>query len=156
MSVATTMPIVQNLGLVQVNDADPSRLLKWNGTVVADGTAGTLTASCIVPVGFGVIWLGLSCQIAGTTANNVAYAITEDGNTLWLSGADSRLIGTFISPDSLVPPPPLLMFGETITSLVVAVNNDTEDMQVVAVALAWEQRAARNLPQRFFWPGLVL
>lgn len=156
MSVSIEIPLTQNLGLVQVHGADPKKLLKWSGLIVADASAGTLTGTCNVPTDLAIIWLAVSVQIQGTTANNVSFGFVEDGAGFLFGGVDaSRLVDSFIAPSALELPAPLILFGDDLSVVVILENNDTEDVGVRASALAWDQETARNLPQRFFWPGIV-
>ena len=156
MSVTAAVTLTQNLGLVQVTEADPKRLLKWTSTAVADAGGGRITSTVTVPAGLAVVWLNVSVQITGLTANNIAFAFAEDGATFLFGGMDaSRAVDTFIAPSALELPAPVILFGDSLACIVVVDNNNTENLTVAATALAWDQETARQLPQRFLWPTIV-
>lgn len=154
MSVAATIALVSQRPLVQTSDLDPQRLFLWTGSVTADGSGGTLSGTCLIPTGFAACICAISAQVAGGGSSDVMYTLNEDGATILIHGVQAFDMNSTMRAPSWTPPL-ILLTGDTISSAALADNVTGDDMSVFAIGFGWDQQFARNLPQKFFWPGTL-
>lgn len=155
MSVAATIPVTQRRGLVQVLSTDPSTFLKWSGDAVADGTGGTLSGTCNVPADLACMWIGITCFFVSAYAGDAFYSLREDDTPVFDEIArNSATVGTAVV-FPCYEPPHILWTADAIAAQAFGDNVDGDDMTVKAFAFGWDKQHARNLPQRFMWPGML-
>lgn len=158
MSVTTVLTPTVQRGLMQLNSLDPETLLLFGGTVVADGSGGVLTASLVCPNDLSVIWISLGGFLTGTTSLAARYAIILEAANIFRSSVVARVVGGTATLEQFEPPRIMLnpqIAGGAASASIVTGNTNTEDLNVEAMAFAWEAQAGRNVPQRFFWPATL-
>ncbi len=156
MSVSEAVPLTQRRGLVQVNQADPSTLLKWSGTVEAAVGGGTLIGTCTVPTDLACLWIGISAFLVSDYSGDAYFAIREDLVTVFHEVARNAAIVDGVAVMPCYEPPPVIWTADVLDCRIVADNVDADDLDVLVFAFGWDKQVARNIPQRFMWPALPI
>lgn len=153
MSV-TAVATITRRQLVQVSDLDPEWELVFQGAAVGDGTGGDKRVTCTIPTDLGCMFVGASCLMNASSTSPAFYQIAVGGITQFFRGAAPNAIDVNNVPD-FRDPPRVLLLDHPIVLSIFSDNVNTETMSGRAIAFGWDLVAARNIPQKFFWPGLL-
>lgn len=155
MSVFGTATVLLRTDLVQVTDLDPKQLVVMQGSVAGDGGGGSSDVTAAIPTGFGAMIMRASGNIsATTTATNMLFRIRLDGDAVeeFATGpfnvAGAQRYGSF-------RPTKMLWTNNLIELIAICDNVNAQTQTLECTMLLWDLQTARNLPQRFFWPGLL-
>jgi len=140
--------------LVQTNALDPEKLLLWTAASAGTVSGGLNVVTCTVPTGLAALWITLSGVIGGSSTSGLSYELANGTGTWVFHGVATVAMDTFATP-AFFDPPRILQLTETITGLIQSVNTDGDTMTTRALAFAWDLQDARNIPQKFFWPGTL-
>ncbi len=149
----TTPGTFELVNLVQTSELDPKLKLVGVTSSAGDGTGGLNQISWTIPTDLAVMVASIACQMSGSSTSNVAYLLNEDGVSIYMSGAAANLVDTTNIPDCAEPPAMMIWRAPTCHLLSDNVAGDT--MTGHMIAFGWDLQIGRNIPQRFFWPGLL-
>ncbi len=153
MAVATAATLtVQDL--VQQTELDPQQLLLFTAASAGTVSGGLNVVTCTVPAGLGCLWISLSAVIDDASAESLSFELANGTGTWVFHGSGTIDVGTFSTPP-FFDPPRILQITETMTALIQSNNTDGDTMTARALAFAWDLQVARNIPQKFFWPGTL-
>jgi len=153
VSVETVGVFSLRRDLVQVNDLDPEVELVGRVSSAGDGTGGFNRITFTMPDGFAYLFTSVNAEMNASSTSNVNYVITSFGGTVFQSGAAASLVDVFNIPH-VFPPPRVMLFGPVVLRIM-ADNTNLEALAGGCVAYGWDLQTARNIPQRFMWPGTM-
>ncbi len=153
MAVATAATLLRS-PLVQVNDLDPSAQLVYTAQSVGDVSGGLHTVTCTCPTDLAWFVSSVGCEMDGSNTSVAQFRMTVAGVTVFRRGAPANAMDTVNAPD-FGDPPRLLLSGQPLTLVIRSVNVDGDDLFIGAIAFGWELQVARNIPQKWFWPGTL-
>jgi len=155
MSVLVAATELMREDLVQLNDLDPELRITMSGSLAGDATGGTSDITATVPAGKAGMIVASSCAITGIgTASNNVFRITLNGNTVNEQAQAPFNIATFQRFESWTPTP-VLHIADTIAIISTIDNVDTQTHTCRYMIYLWDLVTARNIPQKFFWPGTL-
>jgi len=153
VSAVGTISVRQNL--VQVNDLDPELLIVMDASVAGDGGGGISSISATIPTGFAAMIIRASNTVLGAgTATDCVYTVSVDGVLVDEAGVGPRVVGTNQRYPNFLPAQ-VLWIQNSIVVNCDCDNINTQTQVFETVMYLWDLRTARNLPQRFFWPGTL-
>ncbi len=155
MSVSIAATVLLRQDLVQITDLDPEQLIVMQNTLAGDAGGNTSAITATVPTGFAAMLIRASTNVAGVgTATNVVTRVRIDSNTIDEFASGPFNIDTFQRFANMIPAP-VLWINDLIdvSSTVDNVLAQTHGFELIMYL--WDMQTARNLPQKFFWPGTM-
>lgn len=155
MSVSAAAAITASQQLVQITDLDPKRFIVMSGSVAGDGSGGSSIITATVPAGNAAFIIRMNSNISGTgTASNLLYRVVFNGATINDSARAPLNVTGFQRYEDYTPAP-VLWIPDTLAVSANVDNINTQTHSFAVLMYLWELQDARNLPQRFFWPGTL-
>jgi len=155
MSVSVAAAVLLRKDLVQVSDLDPEQLVVMQNTLPGDAGGNSSTITATVPTGFAAMLIRASTNVNGNaTATNVVTRVRIDGDTIDEFASGPFNIDAFQRFQNVIPAP-VLWINDLIQvdSQIDNVLAQTHGFELIMYL--WDLQTARNLPQKFFWPGTL-
>lgn len=153
MSVNTVGTFSLRRDLVQLSDLDPEVELVGRTGSVGDAGGNFNLITWTMPEGLAYLFTSVNAEMNLSSVSNVNYVITSFGGTIFQASAAALLVDIF-NIVSLPAPPRVMLFGD-VTIAIMADNTLNENLSAGFVAYGWDLQVARNIPQRFLWPGTM-